>query len=160
MRIAIVGSGPLADVLSRAVKQVNAPSDAEVVIFAGSEVSPDVLDEASKADRVIVDATEPPAFPNPARDNHVVRAFASVPADALAAATNGKAKNKLAIPLAGDDREAKIVVATLMREMGVEPFDLGPLKVADALEPGGALYGRALTPTEMIECVGELSGDG
>ena len=61
---------------------------------------------------------------------------------------------------AGDDREAKIVVATMMREMGLEPFDLGSLRIADVLEPGGALYGRALTPTEMLECVGEFSGDG
>ena len=59
-----------------------------------------------------------------------------------------------------DDVEAKRVVATLMREMGVEPFDLGSLKVASAIEPGGALWGRAFTPTELLERVGELSGDG
>jgi predicted dinucleotide-binding enzyme len=47
-----------------------------------------------------------------------------------------------------------------MREMGVEPFDIGALAAAEVLDPGGALWGLALTPIEMLEAVGELSGDG
>jgi predicted dinucleotide-binding enzyme len=33
------------------------------------------------------------------------------------------------VPLAGDDAAAKEIVAEFMRQIGVEPFDLGPLTV-------------------------------
>lgn len=93
----------------------------------------------------------------------IVRAFASVPAEALAAVldrpTSGQPAS-LAVPLAGDDRQAKALVGTFMREIGVEPFDLGALGSADVLDPGGALWGKALSPVEMLEAVGWLSGDG
>jgi predicted dinucleotide-binding enzyme len=93
----------------------------------------------------------------------MVRAFASVPAEALARVLNGPASSqaaRLAVPLAGDDRDAKATVGTFMREIGVEPFDLGALGSADVLAPGGALWGKALNPVEMLEAVGLLSGDG
>jgi predicted dinucleotide-binding enzyme len=67
---------------------------------------------------------------------------------------------RLAVPLAGDDRDAKAVVARFMRGIGVEPFDLGAFSNGDVLEPGGALWQKALTPVEMLEAVGYLSGDG
>jgi predicted dinucleotide-binding enzyme len=93
----------------------------------------------------------------------IVRAFASVPVEALATVLNGQTSGeaaRLAIPLAGDDREAKTLVAQLMREMGVEPFDLGALGAATVLDPGGALWRKALSQVEMLEAVGFLSGDG
>src|SRR5215510_10832863 len=130
MRIAIVGDGPLAEVLSRAVEQVSSPSDADIVILAGSRVSSaDVDAVAGDGDRVIVDATERAVLSTPPREARVVRAFASVPSDALAAAIDGSASAKLGVPFAGDDRDAKVVVAKLMRDMGLEPFDLGSLNV-------------------------------
>jgi predicted dinucleotide-binding enzyme len=64
------------------------------------------------------------------------------------------------VPLAGDDSEANSLVAQFMREIGVEPFDLGALGSADVLEPGGALWRKALSQVEMLEAVGWLSGDG
>jgi predicted dinucleotide-binding enzyme len=93
----------------------------------------------------------------------IVRAFASVPAEALAAVLNRYTSGQpasLAVPLAGDDRQAKALVGTFMREIGVEPFDLGMLSIADVLDPGGALWGKALSQVEMLEAVGWLSGDG
>lgn len=93
----------------------------------------------------------------------IVRAFASVPADALAALLNRSTSDQsasLAVPLAGDDREARALVAKFMRELGVEPFDLGALGSAAVLEPGGALWRKALSQVEMLEAVGWLSGDG
>jgi predicted dinucleotide-binding enzyme len=93
----------------------------------------------------------------------IVRAFASVPAEALATVLNGtmsKQAARLAVPLAGDDRDAKAIVARFMREIGVDPFDLGALASADVLAPGGALWGKALSEVEMLEAVGLLSGDG
>src|SRR3954468_6496464 len=93
----------------------------------------------------------------------IVRAFSSVPADALVALLQQPRPEEaatLAVPLAGDDREAKQVVEAFMRDIGVEPFDLGALGAADAIDPGGPLWRVALSPREMTEAVGWLSGDG
>lgn len=93
----------------------------------------------------------------------IVRAFASVPVQAftdLLHGTSSGASARLAVPLAGDDRDAKALVATFMREIGVEPFDLGALSSAEVLDPGGPLWGKALSQLEMLETVGWLSGDG
>jgi predicted dinucleotide-binding enzyme len=93
----------------------------------------------------------------------VVRAFASVPAQAFTALLSQTAFDggeRLAVPLAGDDADAKTVVEAFIRDIGAEPFDLGPSSVADVLEPGGPLWGRALSSIEMLEAVGWLAGDG
>jgi predicted dinucleotide-binding enzyme len=93
----------------------------------------------------------------------IVRAFASVPPQAFTDLLNDTSSNdapRLAVPLAGDDREAKALVETFMREIGVEPFDLGALPSAEVLDPGGPLWGKALSPIEMLEAVGRLAGDG
>jgi 8-hydroxy-5-deazaflavin:NADPH oxidoreductase len=93
----------------------------------------------------------------------IVRAFASVPEQAFTDLLDGVSSDeapKLAVPLAGDDRDAKALVGTFMREIGIEPFDLGPLSSAEVLDPGGPLWGKALNEVEMLEAVGWLSGDG
>ena len=49
---------------------------------------------------------------------------------------------------------------TFMRQIGVEPYDLGALASAEVIDPGGPLWGKALSQIEMLEAVGWLSGDG
>ena len=96
-------------------------------------------------------------------DARVVRAFASVPAEALSALLVNRTPEStvhLAVPLAGDDRQAKSLVSAFMCSIGVDPFDLGSLRSARVLDPGGALWGKALSEVEMLEAVGWLSGDG
>ena len=93
----------------------------------------------------------------------IVRAFASVPVEAFALIVDREpptAGDGLAVPLAGDDAAAKEMVAEFMRQIGVEPFDLGPLAVSYVMEPGGPLWGRAVDSLDMRECIGWLSGDG
>lgn len=93
----------------------------------------------------------------------IVRAFASVPVEAFTLIVDRQpptAGDGLAVPLAGDDTAAKELVAEFMRQIGVEPFDLGPLTVSYVMEPGGQLWGRAVDALDMIECIGWLSGDG
>ena len=93
----------------------------------------------------------------------VVRAFASVPAEAFTAIADRAptpADVELAVPLAGDDAAAKDLVCRFMRQIGVEPFDLGPLTVSYVMEPGGPLWGKAVDGLDMRECIGWLSGDG
>jgi len=157
---------------------------ADLVILAGSRAAVEPLlasiAESVARDVVIVDATTPT---EEKRDDDraaqvesrsgwiakalprvpVVRAFASIPAEALATlldATASQQAERLAVPLAGDDSTAKAVVESLMRDIGVDPFDLGASGTADALDPGGALWGKALSSVEMLEAVGRLSGDG
>ncbi|HEX4684532.1 MAG TPA: hypothetical protein VH277_17565 [Gemmatimonadaceae bacterium] len=156
-----------------------------LVILAGSRAGVETqlaaLSRAIPPDAVVVDATIPTAIH---RDDgsespsdgaaagwinarlpraRIVRAFASVPADALIALLQQPRTEEsatLAVPLAGDDRDAKDVVAAFMRDIGVEPFDLGALGAATAIDPGGPLWRMALSPLEMTEAVGWLSGDG
>jgi len=92
----------------------------------------------------------------------IVRAFASVPVRAftdLLSDASGTAP-RITVPLASDDRDAKALVGTFMRQIGVEPFDLGALAIAEVIDPGGPLWGKALSQVELLEAVGWLSGDG
>ncbi len=42
----------------------------------------------------------------------------------------------------GDNREAKDVAATLVRDVGFDPVDAGPLRIARYLEPFALLMGQ------------------
>jgi predicted dinucleotide-binding enzyme len=53
----------------------------------------------------------------------------------------GVAANPVTIPIVGDNREAKAVIATLAREIGFEAVDVGPLRHARIIE--GLHYLRA-----------------
>lgn len=52
------------------------------------------------------------------------------------------------IPLAGNDEEAKEVVATLIEEIGFAPLDLGALRNSQQMEPGQPIYNKTLTRPE------------
>lgn len=117
------------------------------------------IDQYEDPDAVASDSAWMAELPNA----RLVRAFASVPTAAFVLLTEqsepGEA-TELAIPMAGDDAAAKGVVAEFMRQIGLEPFDLGPLTVSYIMEPGGPLWGLAVDEIDMRECVGWLSGDG
>lgn len=67
----------------------------------------------------------------------VVKAFNTVFARSMS--TGRVAGEPLALFVAGDDAAAKASVMQLGRDIGFEPVDAGPLKVARYLEPMGAL---------------------
>jgi len=81
----------------------------------------------------------------------VVKAFNTIYYEHLR--NDGKpagAPGRRAIPLAGDDAEAKRVVAGLITQIGFDSFDAGTL--ADGgrrLEPGSAVYNVPLTREEL-----------
>lgn len=71
-----------------------------------------------------------------ARGAAVVCAFGSVPSEVLFAvfdARNGDGRPSLVY--CGDDAQAKEVVAKLIRDVGFDPVDAGPLRVARYIEP-------------------------
>jgi len=155
----------------------------DLLVLVGSRIAiADMLDRVGVAvrdDVVIVDATtldtleEQRAIAERALSDdewitllpgsRVVRAFASVPADAFLAVVAQEPprdRSDLAVPLAGDDVDAKRKVSGFMRQIGVEPFDLGPSAVSYVMEAGGPLWGTAVSELELQEMVGWLSGDG
>jgi 8-hydroxy-5-deazaflavin:NADPH oxidoreductase len=161
---------------------VASSAQSDMIIVAGDRAAAtDVVARVASVtseDIVVVDATAPPEttqgdggeevlseseWISLLPSTRIVRALASVPVDAFTSIVDRQpptAGDGLAVPLAGDDAAAKELVAGLMRQIGVEPFDLGPLTVAYVMEPGGQLWGKAVDALEMSECIGWLSGDG
>lgn len=86
-------------------------------------------------------------------DSKVVRAFSSVYYRALHT-EHHRPDQWVAIPIAGDDEQAKTVAADLVRDAGFEPFDLGSLSESRPLDPGGALFTETLTTEEMKGMLG------
>ena len=59
--------------------------------------------------------------------------------------------DRLAVPLAGDDAQAKVTVAGLIDEIGFDPLDTGPLAAGGRYQqPGSPIYNRALTRAEAM----------
>lgn len=56
---------------------------------------------------------------------------------------------RLALPICGDDAEAKGVVAGLIQAIGYDAVDIGRLSNGRLQEPGTALYNRDLTAQEI-----------
>jgi 8-hydroxy-5-deazaflavin:NADPH oxidoreductase len=87
----------------------------------------------------------------------VVKAFNAIRTDDLASqgAPSRPYDQRRAIPIAGDDAEAKEFVATFIRTIGFGPVDLGPLSTGAILEPGGPLFDAKLTVAQVRERLAE-----
>ena len=71
------------------------------------------------------------------RKANVVSAFSTVPSEVLFDVFGAKRRTRRRPTLlyCGDDQDAKDVAATLIRDVGFEPLDAGPLRIARYLEP-------------------------
>ena len=71
------------------------------------------------------------------RKAHVVSAFSTVPSEVLFDVFGRKRRTRRrpSLLFCGDDHHAKKIVARLIRDVGFEPVDAGPLRVARYLEP-------------------------
>src|SRR2546422_3208604 len=77
------------------------------------------------------------------RRAHVVSAFGTVPSEVLFGVFEGRRKaNRPSLVYCGDDPAAKDVAATLIRDVGFDPVDAGPLRIARYLEPFSLLVGQ------------------
>ena len=83
----------------------------------------------------------------------LVRAFNSIPAANLANDAN-RAGDRIAVPLASDDRVALDIAARLVRDAGFEPVVVGGLADASKFDRGTAVYGQALTARELRRRLG------
>lgn len=78
-----------------------------------------------------------------ARGARVVSAFGTVPSEVLFAVFEGRnGERRPSLVYSGDDEEAKAEVATLIRDIGFDPVDAGPLAIARYSEPFTLLIGR------------------
>ena len=80
----------------------------------------------------------------------VVKAFNNVYADHLL--TRGRPEGdpaRAALPVAGDDQEAKEVVLALVDELGFDGVDAGPLSQSWRQQPGTAVYGTDLPAEDL-----------
>ena len=78
----------------------------------------------------------------------IVRAFNSMSYRFFVSEAN-RAGDRMAIPLAGDDKDALNVASTLVRDAGFDPVVIGPLARAKDFAQGNPLYGLQLTAAEM-----------
>jgi predicted dinucleotide-binding enzyme len=77
------------------------------------------------------------------RRAHVVSAFGTVPSEVLFGVFAAKRKaNRPSLVYCGDHQGAKDVAATLIRDVGFDPVDAGPLRIARYLEPFALLVAQ------------------
>jgi predicted dinucleotide-binding enzyme len=71
------------------------------------------------------------------RKADIVSAFGTVPSEVLFDVFRAKRRRRRRPSLiyCGDDKDAKHVAARLIRDVGFEPVDAGPLRIARYLEP-------------------------
>ena len=71
------------------------------------------------------------------RKADVVSAFSSVPSEVLFDVFDAKRRTRRrpSLVYCGDDQDAKDVAAILIRDVGFQPVDAGPLRIARYLEP-------------------------
>jgi predicted dinucleotide-binding enzyme len=83
----------------------------------------------------------------------LVRAFNSLSASAVGREAH-RAGKPLAIPIAGNDKEALDVASRLIRDAGLEPVVIGPLASARLTQPGGLGWLAAETAPELRKRLG------
>jgi predicted dinucleotide-binding enzyme len=77
------------------------------------------------------------------RSARVVSAFGTVPSEVLFGVFEARRKAKRpSLVYCGDDQGAKDVAATLIRDVGFDPVDAGPLRIARLMEPFSLLVGQ------------------
>ena len=78
-----------------------------------------------------------------ARRSRVVAAFGTVPSEVLFSVFAARRKaRRPSLVYCGDDRNAKRLAATLIRDVGFDPVDAGPLRMARYTEPFTLLIAR------------------
>jgi len=77
------------------------------------------------------------------RGAQVVCAFTTVPSELLFSVYEARSSSpRPSLVYCGDDARGKKVAATLIRDVGFEPVDAGPLRIARYTEPFGLLIGE------------------
>ena len=78
----------------------------------------------------------------------LVRAFNTIPYYDLRSEAH-RAGDRVAVPLAGDDKSALNVAKSLVEDAGFEPVIVGSLDLADRFDVGTSVFAQALTAQEL-----------
>jgi predicted dinucleotide-binding enzyme len=85
---------------------------------------------------------------------HVVKAFNTIWSERLArGARPPDARDRLALPVAGDDADAKQLVMALIDEIGFAPVDAGTLADGRRQEPGTPVFNQPLDAAGVREAL-------
>jgi predicted dinucleotide-binding enzyme len=79
---------------------------------------------------------------------HIVRAFNTMSYKFFVSEAN-RAGERMAIPLAGDDKDAVATASMLVHDAGFDAVVVGPLTRAKDFQQGGPFYGKQLTAAEF-----------
>jgi len=84
------------------------------------------------------------------RPARLVSAFGTVPSEVLFSVFEARRRqaNRPSLAYCGDNVAAKRVAATLIRDVGFDPVDVGPLRIARYLEPFALLMGQLAYETD------------
>jgi 8-hydroxy-5-deazaflavin:NADPH oxidoreductase len=82
----------------------------------------------------------------------LVKAFNTIYFETLAigAKPGSSLEERIALPVAGDDVEAKKVVSDLIEQIGFAPVDTGRLAESKYQEPGQPLYDKDYKPADAL----------
>ncbi|MEX6690098.1 NAD(P)-binding domain-containing protein [Danxiaibacter flavus] len=84
----------------------------------------------------------------------VIKAYNNILAGSLAC--SGRAKGdpaRLALPVSGDSKQSKDLVATLINDSGFDPFDCGSLQDSWRQQPGSPVYCTDLTLPQLEKSI-------
>lgn len=148
-----------------------AAADSDMIVFAVpyaavAELISDIQYEVQN--KIIIDATNPfglspeghvistlgptitagTAMAKRLPNSKIVRAFTHI-MDELLVSRGTKQPGLFAMAIAGDDPDAKLCVAELVRDAGFAPVDIGALAESAPLDPGGVLFPQVFTVADM-----------
>ena len=84
-----------------------------------------------------------------ARSARIVAAFGTIPSEVLFSVFAARRKSgRPSLVYCGDDRDAKQGAATLIRDVGFDPVDAGPLRIARYTEPFALLIAQLAYETD------------
>ncbi|THD70381.1 MAG: NADP oxidoreductase [Bradyrhizobium sp.] len=116
----------------------------KVMLDAGNAVARRDGDIINEVNEEGIGVTSAKYFPGA----HIVRAFNTMSYRIFAAEAN-RAGDRMAIPIAGDDKDALTTASMLVHDAGFDPVVVGPLARAKDFAQGGPLYGQQLTAEEF-----------
>ena len=88
----------------------------------------------------------------------VVKVFNAIQAAQIGtAATPAGTPNRRALPIAGDDAEAKQIVSDLVEEFGFDVVDAGPLAEGKRFDRDQPAYGAELPADALVEALAQAS---
>ena len=116
----------------------------KIVLDAGNAVLARDGEISKEAREIGIGATSTKYLPKA----RIVRAFNTLSYRIVAENAN-RPGERMAIPIAGDDKEALALASRLVRDAGFDPVMIGALESAKLFAQGGPLYGQQVTASEM-----------